>query len=90
VAGEAERRLERFLKQYEHRFINDEEYLDLYADEGLYSRAFASIHERLDDSPLGEIVHKCSHSDAKKRYQSVLQIIEDLEKIDMKPQGAPA
>ncbi|WP_160098563.1 protein kinase family protein [Rhodococcus sp. T7] len=64
---------------------------DIYPVGFVLSYIFRGVKQLLPGStPLGEIVQKCSHSDPKLRYQSVLEIIAAVENLEFRPEGTPA
>ncbi|UNQ33889.1 protein kinase family protein [Prescottella equi] len=64
---------------------------DIYVVGFVLSYVFKGVQQLLPGSdPLGEIIQKCSHSDPKQRYQTVLEIIAAVETLEIKPEGTPA
>jgi len=64
---------------------------DIYVVGFVLSYIFRGVEQLLPGSdPLGEIIQKCSDTYPKRRYQTVLQIIEEVEKLEIKPEGTPA
>lgn len=73
------------------KFKDFEPINDIYAVGFVLSYIFLGVSRLIPDfTPLGQIVQKCSHSDPTRRYQTVLQIIEAVEKLQAEPSGAPA
>lgn len=42
------------------------------------------------DDPVAQIVRRCTDSDLSSRYQSVLDLINDVDRLEARPKGAPA
>lgn len=65
------------------KFKDFEPVNDIYAVGFVLSYIFNGVsHLAPDFTPLGKVIHKCSHSDPTQRYQTVLQIIEAVEHLD--------
>lgn len=64
---------------------------DIYVVGFVLSYIFNGVSHLLPDvTSLGKIIHKCSHSDPTRRYQTVLQIVAAVENLETEPIGAPA
>lgn len=73
------------------KFKDFEPVNDIYVVGFVLSYIFKGVSHLLTEfTPLGEIIHKCSNSDPTRRYQTVLQIIEAVENLEIEPTGAPA
>jgi hypothetical protein len=43
-----------------------------------------------DDDPVAQIVRRCTDPDLSNRYQSVIDLINDVDRLEARPKGAPA